>query len=58
MTNLFKKTDVKLDLLTDYNMLLIVEKGIRGGMCQYTQRCAKQIINSWKIVIKVLSHHI
>ena len=25
-----KKTKVKLDLLTDINMLLMVEKGIRG----------------------------
>ena len=25
-----KKTKVKLDLLTDINMLLVVEKGIRG----------------------------
>ena len=28
-----KKTKVKLDILTDINMLLTVEKGIRGGMC-------------------------
>ena len=28
-----KKTKVKLDLLTDTNMLLMVEKGIRGGIC-------------------------
>ena len=28
-----KKTKVKLDLLTDINMLLMVEKGIRGGIC-------------------------
>ena len=26
-----KKTKVKLDLLTDIHMLLMVEKGIRGG---------------------------
>ena len=29
-----KKTKVKLDLLTDINMLLMVEKGIRRGICQ------------------------
>ena len=29
-----KKTDVKLELLTDYQMLLMTEEGIRGGMCQ------------------------
>ena len=27
-----KKTNGKLELLTDYNMLLIVEEGIRGGI--------------------------
>ena len=28
-----KKTKVKSDYLTDYDMLLMVEKGIRGGIC-------------------------
>ena len=36
-----KKTDVKLELLTDYQMLLMVEAGIRGGMCQSTHRYSK-----------------
>ena len=30
-----KKIKVKLDLLTDINMLLMVEKGIRGGTCHF-----------------------
>ena len=30
-----KKTKVKLDLLTDMDMLLMVEKVIRGGICDY-----------------------
>ena len=34
----FKKTDVKLELLTDYQMLLMIEEGIRGGMCYSTHR--------------------
>ena len=29
----FKKTEVKLELLIDIGMLLMVEKGIRGGIC-------------------------
>ena len=28
-----KKTDAKLELLTNFRMLLMVEEGIRGGMC-------------------------
>ena len=36
-----KKTNVKLELLTDYNMLLMVEEGIRGRICHSIQRYAK-----------------
>ena len=36
-----KKTGVTLELLTDENMLLLFEKGIRGGMCNVVQRYAK-----------------
>ena len=36
-----KKTGVKLELLTDYDILLIFKNGIRGGICQATQRYAK-----------------
>ena len=33
-----KKTNVKLELLTDYDMLLMVEEGIRGGICHSIHR--------------------
>ena len=36
-----KKAEVKLELLTDYDMLLMTEKGIRGGICQAVHRFAK-----------------
>ena len=36
-----KKADVKLELLTGYQMLLMTEEGIRGGMCQSTHRNTK-----------------
>ena len=36
-----KKTGVKLELLTDYDMILMIEKEIRGGICQATHRYAK-----------------
>ena len=36
-----KKTGVTLELLTDENILLIFEKGIRGGMCNVTHIYAR-----------------
>ena len=36
-----KKTNIELELLTDYGMLLMVEKGIRGGICHSIHRYAK-----------------
>ena len=36
-----KKTNVKLELLTDYDMLLMVEEGTRGGICHSIHRCTK-----------------
>ena len=36
-----KKTNVKLELLTDNDMLMMFEEGTRGGMCHATYRYAK-----------------
>ena len=36
-----KKTEVKLELITDYGMILMIGKGTRGGICQATRRYAK-----------------
>ena len=36
-----KKDEVKSELLTDVDMLLMVEKGIRGGICHAIHLCAK-----------------
>ena len=40
MASSFKKTKVKLEL-TDIDMLLMVVKGIRGGICNAIHRYAK-----------------
>ena len=36
-----KKTSIELELLTDYDMLLMVEEGIRSGICHSIHRHAK-----------------
>ena len=41
MESSFKKTKVRLNLLTDIDMLLMVEKGIRGIKCHCIYRYAK-----------------
>ena len=41
MASLFKKPEVELELLTNVDMFLMVEKGIKGGICQAVHRYAK-----------------
>ena len=36
-----KKAEVKLELLADYDILLMIEKEVRGGTCQAAHRYAK-----------------
>ena len=49
---------VKFDLLTDIDVLLMVEKGIRGGIYHVIHRCVKANKNTWKIIIKIKNSHI
>ena len=48
-----KKTKVKWELLTDIDMLLMVEKVIRGGICNAIHRYAKANKNIRKIIMKI-----
>ena len=42
MSSSFKKeTEVKLEILTDNNMLLMVEKDVKWGICHTIHRYAK-----------------
>ena len=36
-----KKTGLKLELLTNYDLILMIEEKIRGGFCQTTHRYTK-----------------
>ena len=39
-------------------MLLMVEKGIRGGICHTIYNIQKIIVNIWNNMIKIKNHHI
>ena len=57
-----KMTNVKLELLTDENMLLMVEEGIRGGICQaihhYESANNKYMKNYNKNVVSSYLHYL
>ena len=56
----FKKTRIKLDLLTNNDMLIMVEKGIRGGIChaihRYVKANNKYMENYDKNIRSIISH--
>ena len=41
MASMFEKTGIELELLTDYDTLLMIEEGIRGGICHAVHQYAK-----------------
>ena len=49
-----KKTEVKLELLIDHDVLMMVEEGIRGGICQAIYRYAKANNRYMKNYIKFI----
>ena len=54
MTSMLEKDSSKIKLLTDIDMLLMVEKGIIGGMCQAIHRYPKannKYMKSYDIII-------
>ena len=54
----FKKAKVELDLLTDIDMLLIVERGIKGEIhIPLFINILKLITNTWKIMTKIKNLH-
>ena len=58
MKGIFKEAEGKLELLTDIDMLLMVEKGIRGWICHEINQYEKATKNIWKIMIKIKNHNI
>ena len=58
MESLFKKTKVKLELLTDYRMLLIISGRLEKECVNQCIGMLMQIANTGSIIIKTLCHHI
>ena len=53
-----KLTKVKLDFLFDIDMLLVIENGMRGGICHSIYRYAKTNNKYMNVMIKIKNRHI
>ena len=58
MASSLKNTKLKLDLLTDIDLSLMVERPARGGICLAIHRYAKTNNKYMQIMIKIKNHHI
>ena len=58
MASSLKKAKVKLDLLTDINMLLIVKKVSEVKYSMLFINMRKLITNSLKVMMRMKNHHI
>ena len=53
-----RNTKAKLESITNYDMLMMVENGIRGGICQATHRYAKsnnRYMRNYKNIESIIS---
>ena len=53
-----KKIEIKLNLLSDINMVLMVERDIRGGICHSIYQYANADNKYMKIMTKMKNHHL
>ena len=53
-----KKTKVNCELVTEIDMLLMVEKGISWGFYTLLMYLQTLAINTWTLMIKIKNYHI
>ena len=58
MASILKDKEIKLELLNDVKMLLMVEKGMRGRICNDVDKYAKPNNKYMKFIIKTKNLYI